>query len=206
MEQKKHEGAGFLLKHADKYILFERVKSKADFDKDPTPEVEYAGGKVDGDQETPQQTAFAELVEELGTNILKDNWREHVRPLVSEAPSGKTIWVFLYELNADEFARLSNIDFSTWKADEYRDLAHLTGRASSAKCRKSLANAFTVSRTSMNTLLNAFRATSKSMKDAKDLRQVCKLECQLLNSSETRHFGLRAFNTILFEKFAENGI
>ena len=35
MEQKKHEGAGFLLRHADAYVLFERVKKEEDLKRTP---------------------------------------------------------------------------------------------------------------------------------------------------------------------------
>lgn len=163
--------------------------------------MEYAGGKVDNDTESPYQTAYAELVEELGTDILDVDWMERVQPFISEAPSGKTIWVFRYTLNEREYARLCRINFAEWNVDEYRDLSHLTSRQSSQRTRKSLAKAFLVQTESMLDLLKAFRATGKTMKDAKDLRQTVQLTCtNVADTNDICKFGLRAFNTILFEK------
>ncbi len=69
-----HEGAGFLWTHKGRVILGERIKKPKDLAKDPTLEVEYMGGKVEGN-ETPAQTAEPEGDEELGLGkkFLKTN-------------------------------------------------------------------------------------------------------------------------------------
>ena len=59
------EGAGFILTYNNMILLGQRHKKEKDLKKDPTPEFEYIGGKVE-DNETPPQTALAELTEKLG--------------------------------------------------------------------------------------------------------------------------------------------
>lgn len=63
------------------------------------------GGKIEpeADQNKPANTARAELIEELGADILDDSWQDRAHVIhVFQPFSQKWIWCFRLELNKTE--------------------------------------------------------------------------------------------------------
>jgi len=196
-----YEGAGFLLKYNDRYILGVRIKKPED--KDQTPEVEYAGGKVEAaDGGDPSVTAHNELIEELGMDILDDNWRERARIMHTFQPfSKKWIHCFEYSLNDREYGKLltAAINLKNWDPSEKRDFSALTGRKEPS--RKALAEIVTTSVNDFQSLIRAFSAIPKSenrMGDAKKFNG--KLSVISLDGGNARDYRVRAFNMVIFEE------
>lgn len=209
VEHMPYEGGGFLLHHKRNILLGKRVKSDADKTKDATEEVEYMGGKPEAsDKNDPLQTAFAELVEELGQNILDADWRNRVVPIHIYQPfSKKWIWCNLFELNDVEYQRLCGaaLELQHWPIDEKRSLESITGRP--APARKALSSVVAVSSGEFARYMEAFTCyetkTDNRMNDAKKFRMHNTLECHsILDNSVVKH-PLRGFNTVIFEEHAK---
>lgn len=199
-----YEGAGCLLVYNDRIVVGKRIKTTEALVKDPTEEVEYMGGKVEGD-ETPQQTAYNELVEELGVVVLKQDWLERATVKHIWQPfSKKWIWCFVVKLVNEEFAQLCKAasELSAWPADEKRNFEKFAGRKE--EVRKAIDSLWTVGLDDFRAYLNGFTknqpATDNRMKDAKKYRDTAALPCTALVDGLTeKAFPLRAFNTVLFE-------
>jgi hypothetical protein len=196
-----YEGAGFLLRYADRFILGIRIK-KAD-DKDQTPEVEYAGGKNElADKNIPSRTAHSELIEELGMDVLDPDWQERAVILHTFQPfSKKWIWCFDLALNPNEYARVLAADaaLKNWDPTQTRDFSALTGRSQPA--RKALAEIVSVSVADFTNHVQKFSLVPKSdnrMSDAKKFDQ--KLKVVALDGSSERDFRVRGFNLVIFEE------
>lgn len=194
-------------------VLGLRRKKAADAAKDPTPELEYMGGKVeDADLNDPLRTAYAELAEELGALVLDaDTWRQRVKPLHIFQPfSKKWIWCLLYDLNDAEFARVReaarDIALGSYKWDVEQPYASWTGRPLTP-IRKSLDGIFLCSATSMNAYITGFTrnvpASKNRLTDAKAYREQAKLRAVNIATSDVIELPLCAFNTVLWEQHVE---
>lgn len=207
-EQSQHmpyEGAGFLLSFRGAVILGERIKKEKDFAKDPTIELEYIGGKIEenADKNDPLNTAYAELVEELGADILDYDWPTRAQIVhIFQLFSKKWIWCFRLELTADEYMRLfiSAKELAEWPVHETRDFSKLTGRDTPA--RKALSRLVLVSMIDLSAF-NEFPTQNEGnrMKDAKDFRKnyvLCGRD--ILDRNVKVLLPLRAFNTVMFSE------
>jgi len=204
MEHFPYEGAGFLLSFQDKVILGQRIKKASDLAKDPTIELEYMGGKVDvEDCNDPYRTAYAELVEELGMNVLESNWHDRVKVVHIFQPFSKHwIWCFCLELTAQEYDRVQEAcqQLLEWPENETRSF---DGRGTPA--RKSIQRLVAIPKDGFQAHLDAFRAfpdqnNGNRMKDAKDFREVSRLSGKDILTGELVEHPLRAFNAVMFEK------
>jgi hypothetical protein len=207
-----YEGAGFLLTYDGKVILGQRIKKEKDMLEDPTLEVEYMGGKVEpSDGNDPFRTAHAELVEELGQDILLSTWRDRVDIIHIFQPfSKKWIWCFKLELAPAEYDNILDAAaaLSVWFSSEERDFSSITGRPTRA--RKAIAKIVTVPLDRFREYIDEFAtntlcASSNRMKDAKAWRNTATpLGCFELSSDKSPQFyglfPLRAFNMVMFEK------
>ena len=198
MESQNFEGAGFLLFHKHRVILGITEKH-----------VEYIGGKVetyDGIQETPYQTAYAELIEEVGGEVLDDGWRDRATPLHLLQPViQKWIWCFQLELNDQEFQRLVRLDqeLDNWSLTEERNFSTLTGRKPSVK--KSLQGLVEASKEDLLDYITRFQcaqlAHENRMLDAKLFGQVTALfKTRRLSQNQFYEKPLRGFNLVLLEQ------
>ncbi len=199
-----YEGAGFLLSYKDTVLLGIRRKKAADAAKDPTVELEYMGGKVDAqDNNDPAHTAFSELVEEVGKNVLDSNWRTRALPTHVYQPfSKKWIWCFRLELNDAEFTRLVEASraLASWPNDETRIFADVTRRTT--PCTKALETIVAVPRSDFVRYLDTFRAVPASanrLNDAKAFRVGNHLTGHCIDNGLVVQHPLRAFNAIVFE-------
>jgi len=204
-EHMPYEGAGFLLTRDGNVILGERIKKEKDLKKDPTPELEYMGGKVEPTDIDPYDTARCELTEELGQDILSADWVGRAQVIHIFQPfSKKWIWCFRLELNDNEYDRLVSAAHAlkAWPNAEMRDFSKLTGRAEPA--RKALRRLVTVPNVDLVeycTLFNRMDTQNDGnrMKDAKDFRAQCNLGgVDLLDQHTEVKMPLRAFNTVMF--------
>jgi hypothetical protein len=203
----QYEGAGFLLTYVGFAILGIRIKKAEDVAKDPTVEFEYFGGKPEPEDGGDYlQTAFSELAEEIGQQILDPSWKDRITPIHTFQPfSQKWICCQLLELNAAEYQRLVEADraLALWPADEHRDLHTITSRR--APVRKSIAKLVSVPLATLGDYIARFAEVPKSknrMADAKAYR-VNTIRCaRLSNSDDTAEHPLRAFNTVIFEDHA----
>jgi hypothetical protein len=185
-----YEGAGFLLAHGNSLILGERVKKPEDLLKDGTIEFEYMGGKpeaVDGGD--PYQTALRELREEIGADILDEDWKSRVVEIPIFQPfTKKWIRCLFLRLNDAEFARLKLADaaLNNW----------------TLQIRQSLSALVVVSIEAFVTMMTSFAAIQASknrLNDAKAFRETGILKgLRVSNDAPVAH-PLRAFNTVIFE-------
>lgn len=206
-QHKPYEGAGFILKYKDNIVLGLRIKKPADFAKDPTQEVEYMGGKPDKeDGDDPLQTAYAELVEELGGTILDSNWRQHVNPIHIFQPfSKKWIWCLLYQLNDAEFVALKQVaaqlnDTNKWG----KSFSHWTGRATPVS--RAIESIYLCPLSEVSRYMSGFKKVLSSdnrLNDAKKYREQDKLAATHLLTGENASFPLRAFNAVMWEQHVE---
>lgn len=216
-----YEGAGVLLYYVDKknrrcnLILGERQKKPEDVAKDPTKELEYFGGKPEKG-ETPAQTAFNELIEEVGANVLDVSWESRAKVLHTFQPiSKKWIWCYLLQVNDAEMAclKIQDVALTEWGEKEKRDFSALTNRAELA--RKALKGLYLASYESVLEYLSGFSkiiATGNRMKDAKEYgKTAIKFVAHRLNIPEdstegstevqtTLEYPLRGFNLVIFEQ------
>jgi len=204
-----YEGAGFLLRFEGNIILGLRRKKPSDFSKDPTPELEYMGGKIEhGDKNDPLLTAYNELVEELGAIVLDTNWRERVSPLCIYQPFTQMwIWCCLIDLNATEFARVTTAanGLETDKWDRDQPYASWTGRAT-VPVRRSLEAVFLCPVESITAFISGFKtvpASKNRLTDAKTYRNQAKLQCTNIVTGVKAEYPLRAFNTVIWENHME---
>ena len=207
-DTKKHmpyEGAGFLLTRDGNVILGERIKKEKDLKKDPTPELEYMGGKVEPTDIDPCDTARCELIEELGQDILSADWVGRAQVIHIFQPfSKKWIWCFRLELNDNEYDRLVSAAHAlkAWPDAEMRDFSTLTGRAEPA--RKALRRLVTVAKFELVDYCTSFnlietKNDGNRMKDAKDFRATDQLSgVDLIDTQTNVKMPLRAFNTVMF--------
>lgn len=204
-----YEGAGFLLHYNENFVMGVRIKKAGDLVKDPITEVEYMGGKPEPtDNNDPLQTAYNELVEEVGTVILEADWKSRITPLHTFQPfSKKWIWCILLKLTKAEYANLMITDMSTdsWPISETRDFSALTGRPEYV--RKAISAFVQVSSVRMLSYVSQFRdlpGTDNRMKDAK-LFQTSRdpLHLTRLSTGQVYELPLRAFNLVIMEKHAE---
>lgn len=152
-----YEGAGFILTYRGRAFLGKRIKKPEDVAKDPTEEVEYPGGKRENTEQISLHTAYRELVEELGCNILVGGWSSRVTFLPTFQPfSKKWIHCFLLELTEEEYSNLKSASkhLNNWNASETRDFCLLTG--SDEPVRKALECMGWVSLGEMQALIEAF--------------------------------------------------
>lgn len=202
-----YEGAGFLLSYKENILLGQRIKKAEDLAKDPTPEIEYFGGKIDQeDKNDPYATAFNELVEEVGIPILDAFWKQRVVPVHIFQPfSKKWIWCFRLELTDQEYARFvaANDALKHWPVDETKNFAPITGRTTSV--RKSITTFVSVPLQTFRAYIAKFTATVQKSKnrltDAKEYRSKETLHAvQLSDSNAKLDIALRAFNIVIFEE------
>jgi 8-oxo-dGTP pyrophosphatase MutT (NUDIX family) len=203
------EGAGFSLFHKNSVILCDRIKKKKDALIDSTPELEYVGGKVEAD-ETPIETAYAELVEELGGDPLQSDWRERAKRTTTFQPfSKKWIWNYFLELTDAEYDMLCAlaVNLDGWASDTKRSFETLTGRPELA--RKAVSAIRVVPLDNFIAHIESFAGYGNSdnanrMKDAKAYGRdasVPKLSATLVqDASGTVAHCLRAFNLVLMEQ------
>jgi hypothetical protein len=199
-----YEGAGFLMYHEKEFVLGIRVKKPQDVIKDPTVEVEYMGGKLEKeDDNNPLKTAYNELVEEVGNDILDPDWKTRVVPIHTfQKFSKKWIWCCLLRLTKKEYDNILAADkiHHEWKNAETRDLSKITGR--SAPVRKAISSFVTVDAKDLLQYIENFSkvvVTEDRMKDAKTYREN-KLKITRMSSGEILELPLRAFNTVIFEE------
>lgn len=198
-----YEGAGFLLSHKGQVLLGRRIKKEEDLKKDPTPEVEYFGGKIDEeDKNDPYATAFNELVEETGQYILDDDWKQRTSIIHIFQPfSKKWIWCFRLELNEREYSKFveANKLLVHWNVSEMRTFV---GRSTPA--RKSILSFVSVSEADFKAYVQRFTDTVPKSKnrlnDAKEYRLTNTLKATSLSDpNDTNQIALRAFNIVIFE-------
>ena len=202
-----YEGAGFLLSFKDQAILGKRIKKEKDLLSDPTAELEYMGGRIEevADKNAPSNTAHAELIEELGADILDADWKDRAKIIHIFQPfSKKSIWCFRLELNQAEYDRLivAAQNLATWPVTETRDFSKLTGRSEPA--RKALARLALVPLANLANYVESFanfptQNGGNRMKDAKDFRVGHRLSgVDLLDTDIKVEHALRGFNTLMF--------
>ena len=201
------EGAGFTFIYKDSVILVTRLKKQKDLEKDSTKEVEYVGGKVEADEE-PYDTAFAELVEELGGNPLEDDWPERAIPISTWQPfSKKWIWNYVLILNDAEFENLKNLDIALdhWGADEMKDFREITDRTETS--RKAVEAVCAVNKYDFLDYVAHFSVygdRKNRMKDAKaygnDENTKLFTVTRISNADETHSRRLRGFNLVIIEQ------
>lgn len=205
MEHFPYEGAGFLLRTEEHYILGIRLNE----DGVRTGEIEYPGGKVEKG-EHPYLTAHNELMEELGgMDVLDPGWQSRVKPLwVFQPFSKKWIWPLLLDLSKQEYARLQDAHarLMEWPVTEKKDLSNLTGRKEPV--RKALDGLVQVPRTVFADYVQTFSqipATKNRMKDAKAFAADTKLTdpCTITGTPLDGSFAVRAFNLVIFETHAD---
>jgi 8-oxo-dGTP pyrophosphatase MutT (NUDIX family) len=194
------EGAGFLLSYKSNVILGARIKKQGDID--PIEEVEYMGGKPEG-QETPYQTAHNELIEECGGDPLDKDWENRCKVLHTFQPfSKKWIWCICLDLNDEEFKRITILDknLDSWPIDELRMFPNR-----SEPVRKALQALIMASKDDVIRYLSGFfefPASQNRMKDAKSYgtREDILFTCYRLNDNDvTYRRRLRGFNLVIFE-------
>src|SRR5271163_349108 len=107
-EYMPYEGAGFLMYYEDNFVLGTRIKKPEDLVKDPILEIEYMRGKIDPeDNNDPLKTAYNELVEEIGVDILEKDWNTRITPIQTfQSISKKYIWCCLLKLSKKEYSNL----------------------------------------------------------------------------------------------------
>ncbi len=201
-----YEGAGFLMYFAGKFILGIRIKKPEDAAKDPTVEVEYMGGKPEKeDQNDPLKTAFNELVEEVGRDVLEDDWRQRTIPIHTfQKFSKKWIWCTLLKLTQVEYDRLkgADSDHDNWDVSETLDLSSITRRT--APTRKAISRFVEVEASELINYIKNFSIVDTSnnrMNDAKGYRNTFPhlTVTSLFSRAQSSH-PLRAFNTVIFEE------
>lgn len=201
------EGAGFTFIYKDNVILVTRLKKEKDLAKDPTKEVEYIGGKVEED-ETPIDTAFAELVEELGGNPLEDDWSERAVPITTWQPfSQKWIWNYLLILTDTEYEKLQTLDVAldNWDSEELKDFRTITGRSEAS--RKAVEAICVVDKNEFLEYVRNFEnygSKENRMKDAKaygnDENTRLFTVHRVSDSTQTFTRRLRGFNLVIIEQ------
>ena len=122
-----YEGAGFILFDPFEHNFILGVSSN-------TGDLEYIGGKPESN-ETPQQTAFNELVEEIGGNPLDIDWETRVQVLYFFNYSQKWIWCFFISLSFNEIQKLHQLakQLNSWPVELEKDFSSITGRTELAK-------------------------------------------------------------------------
>lgn len=200
-----YEGAGFLLSYQGNLILGSRIKKEKDLVADPTPELEYMGGKVEvADFNDPYRTAHSELIEELGQDILEAGWRDRAQVIHIYQPFSKHwIWCFRLELTPTEHQRLleAATNLAAWDKSETRNFSAVTGR--SVATRKALEVIVQVDRAELVSYIERFHASPASenrMKDAKAFRAQAQLQGHsVIDAQQIVAMPLRAFNAVMFE-------
>ncbi len=208
-----YEGAGFLMVYkksggAALFVLGIREKKPEDAAKDPTVELEYAGGKPDPeDQNDPLQTAYAELVEEFGQDVLDKDWRNRVVPVHTfQKFSKKWIWCSLLFLSDNEYARVCSADraLDSWDPSEKRDMCAITKRKTPV--RKGLKALVAVNAGQMLDYMSKFKGMPVSdnrMNDAKQFRNTHVLNGFRLSTLAPVSHPLRGFNAVIFEEHVD---
>ena len=201
-----YEGAGFLLRYQNDFILGIRIKKPEDAAKDPTIELEYMGGKPDKeDLDNPLTTAYAELVEEIGAPVLDDDWQSRLVPIHTfQKFSKKWIQCELLDLTETEYKRIVAADslHDQWDVKDTRDLSAITGRATPV--RKAISAFVRVSAADLTRYIADFALVLNSgnrMTDAKQYRNTAKaLPATRLSTGAVSAHPMRAFNTVIFEE------
>jgi hypothetical protein len=184
------------------------VKKPEDVAKDPTVELEYAGGKPDPeDNNDPLQTAYSELVEEFGQDVLDKDWRSRVVPIHTfQKFSKKWIWCSLLSLTDNEYARITLADkaLDSWNPEDKRDMSAVTKRKTPV--RKGLQALVKVKADDMLRYMTEFAAMPASdnrMNDGKQFRKGHQLAGYRLSTLEPVSHPLRAFNAVIFEEHVD---
>ena len=202
-----YEGAGFLFTYRGNVLLGNRIKKPQDLAKDPTPEVEYFGGKPEpSDCNDPLVTAICELIEEVGQPILDKDWGQRIIPIhIFQPISQKWIWCSKLELNDREYSRFvqADRDLDHWNPETKRDYSHMTDRK--ALVSKAVNKFVAVSLKELcNYITNFSQNVEKSknrMNDAKEYRKNHTLNVvRISNDQDKDSVGLRAFNIVIFEE------
>ncbi len=197
-----YEGAGFLLTYSNYYILGISIKSIS--------EIEYIGGKPEfEDDNDPFQTAFAELVEEVGMNPLEDDWKHRLTPMyLFNGFSDKWIRCENIDLTDLEYSRLLIADrnLSQWDVDTLRYFTNQTGRA--APVRKAIRGLVKVDKKALMEYVLNFSRFPQSKNRCKDAREYQAIATSLfgtrLSTLDVEQYQLRPFNTVLFEDYIIN--
>ena len=198
-----------MLTYKGNFVLAARIKKEKDRKSDPVEEVEYMGGKPEGD-ETPYTTAYNELIEESGGSFLDTDWKLRATELHTFQPfSKKWIWCFLLELSDQEYSRLTKLDteLDSWDFDNPRDFYKLTGRKEPAV--KGISGILQTKHENVLKYLlefTKFPKTKNRMKDAKSYGTdpTTKLfECSRLFSSDKVIRRVRGFNLVILEQHME---
>lgn len=203
-EYKPYEGAGFFLKYNQNVLLGRRLKKNEDIKKDPTEEFEYFGGKVEeSDLNDPFNTAYSELTEELGMDILSSDWKNRVKQVHIYQPfSKKWIWCFVLDLTSDEYIKIVLADYQldNWN-DNVTKIFNNTSRKTPT--RKALHCIVAVNNKDFIEYIINFNLTTKTnnrMKDAKEYGNNNMLTgTRISNQSIVYKYPLRGFNTVMFE-------
>ena len=197
----EYEGAGFILynKFTKDFVL--GVSST-------TGELEYMGGKPEGN-ELPHQTAFNELVEELGGNPLDEDWQTRVQVLHIFQPfSKKWIWCFFLSLSSTELEKVKQLskDLDSWPMDLEKDFSSITGRPKPA--RKAITSIVSIYDNDFFNYIKNFTEwpqTKNRMADAKlyGAHESTKLLDGVIFHNYNVHVEskkLRGFNCVIFEQ------
>lgn len=191
------EGAGILLCRVDAdgrcdLVLGERQKTAVDEAADPTPELEFMGGKSEG-AETAAETAARELVEEVGGAVLDADWAERALQLASVQPSQKLTALFVVRVSDAEWLRLRerDADLAAWDAAALRN-----------GCRKALKSLQLVSLTDLTEHLarfSTFQVDQPRYAAAKAFRLAAQqLRARRITQTDvTTELSLRAFNVLV---------
>jgi len=107
--------AGFLLFYNEHFIM-----SLPESDSG----LQYFGGKEKPeDNNDPLKTAYNELAEKVGQQILEDDWKTRIIPLHKNK-----IYSYLLKLTKTEYHKLVSVDQNAWLITDSKDLSHITGR------------------------------------------------------------------------------
>lgn len=198
-EKLDFEGAGFTLTYKDSVIFVTRNNPKAG----AQPVLESVGGKVEGN-ETPAQTAFAELVEEIGADILDSDWEIRANTSTTLQPfSKKWIWDFVLELTDIEYGKLVAADkaLDDWAIEDKKSFKHITGREEEA--RKAIGEICAVDKKDLIALVTKFSKIEPStnrMKDAQAFGIEHQLTVRRLTTGKEYTRALRGVKLVILEQ------
>ncbi len=164
------------------------------------------GGKPEiEDMSNPYQTAFAELTEEIGGQVLDVGWEKRIIPIHTfQKFSEKWIRCELLDLTTNEYNQIVAADgiHDQWDVKDTRDLNIITGRATPV--RKALSSLVRVTGADLSSYIAGFASVPDSgnrMADAKIYRNVAKpIIATRLSTGDISSHPLRAFNTVIFEE------
>lgn len=201
-----HEGAGFILTYRGKVVLSVRRKTAKQLADDSTPEWDLPGGKNLAFELIALQTAFRELIEELGGNPLNPDFAYRAVAMNTWQPiSLKWIVSFRLELEDDEFAELCKLAaaLDSWDPETTKDFSALTGNKE--ECRKSLDKVCLASFEDLNgyvaRFVDAFKDTpGNRMKQGKEYRKMDKIKAvSVLNPDEVIELPLRGYYAVVLQ-------